>query len=54
MKYSKMLTVLALTLTAIPATSFAEMGYVSSQTNLRAGPATEYPCLLYTSDAADE
>jgi len=43
MKYSKMLSVLALALAAIPATSFAEMGYVSRQTDLRAGPATEYP-----------
>jgi uncharacterized protein YraI len=43
MKYSKTLGALALALAVLPATSFAEMGYVAKAVNLRAGPATEYP-----------
>ena len=43
MKYSKTLGALAFALAVLPATSFAEMGYVAKAVNLRAGPATQYP-----------
>jgi uncharacterized protein YraI len=43
MKYSKILGAITVALAVLPATALAQMGYVSKQVNLRAGPATEYP-----------
>ncbi len=43
MKYSKILGAITVALAVLPATAFAQVGYVSRQVNLRAGPATEYP-----------
>ena len=55
MKYAKALGLLAAALAVMPVTSYAQQfAYTSKDVNLRAGPARDYPCLLYTSDAADE
>ena len=43
MKYTKVLSFLTVALAALPAISYAQVGYVSKMVNLRAGPAPEYP-----------